>query len=121
MPRTALEGSMPKQQSALYLALELAKDHWRLAFSDGSTTVRVVSVPGGSVPHVVRETAKAKRKLGVSPGARVLSCYEAGRDGFWIHRSLTQIGFQNLVVDPSSIEVDRRRRRAKTDRLDADK
>jgi transposase len=48
-----------------------------------------------------------------------MSCYEAGRDGFWIHRALTQLGLSNRVVDSASIEVNRRARRAKTDRLDA--
>ena len=48
-----------------------------------------------------------------------MSCYEAGRDGFWIHRALTQRGIANRVVDSASIEVSRRARRAKTDRLDA--
>ena len=49
------------------------------------------------------------------------SCYEAGRDGFWFHRWLIEQGIDNIVVDSSSIEVNRRARRAKTDRLDGDK
>src|SRR5262249_39718311 len=49
----------------------------------------------------------------------VISCYEAGRDGFWLHRYLAHEGIRNLVVDSASIEVNRRRRRAKSDRLDA--
>ena len=49
------------------------------------------------------------------------SCYEAGWDGFWIHRYLTSLGVENLVVDSSSIEVNRRARRAKTDRMDVEK
>ena len=49
------------------------------------------------------------------------SCYEAGRDGFWLHRWLIAQGIDNLVVDSASIEVNRRARRAKTDRLDGDK
>ena len=49
----------------------------------------------------------------------MVSCYEAGRDGFWIHRALTALGVANRVVDSASIEVNRRARRAKTDRLDA--
>ena len=53
--------------------------------------------------------------------AAVRSCYEAGRDGFWPHRFLTPLGVMNLVVDSSSIEVSRRARRAKTDRLDGEK
>lgn len=50
----------------------------------------------------------------------MVSCYEAGRDGFWLHRFLTQAGIHNLVVDSSSIEVNRRARRTKTDALDID-
>jgi hypothetical protein len=49
---------------------------------------------------------------------RVVSCYEAGRDGFWIHRYLESQGIENLVVDSASLEVSRRKRRAKTDRID---
>jgi transposase len=51
----------------------------------------------------------------------VISCYEAGRDGFWLHRLLAHGGVRNIVVDSASIEVNRRRRRAQSDRLDATK
>jgi transposase len=51
----------------------------------------------------------------------VVSCYEAGRDGFWLHRALLKIGVENQIVDSSSIEVNRRKRQAKSDRLDAGK
>src|SRR5512137_597515 len=50
-----------------------------------------------------------------------MSCYEAGRDGFWLHRYLQTRGVNNLVVDSASIEVNRRKRRAKTDRMDVGK
>ena len=49
----------------------------------------------------------------------MVSCYEAGREGFWVHRALTRLGWVNRVVDSASIEVSRRKKRAKTDRLDA--
>jgi transposase len=64
------------------------------------------------------EISKAKLRFGLPPDAKVVSCYEAGRDGFWIHRLLTHEGIQNVVVDSASIEVSRRKRRAKSDRLD---
>ena len=51
----------------------------------------------------------------------MVSCYEAGRDGFWIHRYLESQGIENLVVDSASLEVNRRKRRAKTDRIDVAK
>jgi transposase len=65
--------------------------------------------------------AKAKARCHLAADAPVRSCYEAGRDGFWLHRWLSDQGIVNLVVDPASIEVNRRARRAKTDRLDSDK
>ena len=49
----------------------------------------------------------------------MLSCYEAGRDGFWVHRQLSDLGVDNVVVDPASMRVNRRARRAKTDAIDA--
>jgi transposase len=63
---------------------------------------------------------KAKARLHLPPDTPVHSCYEAGRDGWWLHRRLREQGIDNVVVDSSSIEVNRRRRRSKTDRLDAD-
>ena len=68
---------------------------------------------------VLDEIKKAKLRFGLPADAPVLSCYEAGRDGFWIHRFLAHEGIQNIVVDSASIEVSRRKRRAKSDRLDA--
>jgi transposase len=63
--------------------------------------------------------AQARARFGVAASAPVESCYEAGRDGFWIHHAVTALGCRNRVVDSSSIEVNRRARRTKTDRLDA--
>jgi transposase len=62
--------------------------------------------------------ALSKKRFGLSKDAHVKSCYEAGRDGFWIHRYLVSEGVENVIVDSSSIEVNRRKRRVKTDRLD---
>jgi transposase len=70
---------------------------------------------------VQKEIEKAKRRFGMSESAPVRSCYEAGREGFWLHRALEQMGIDNIVVDASSIEVNRRQRRAKTDRMDLGK
>lgn len=63
----------------------------------------------------------AKARFGLPLAAPVQSCYEAGRDGFWLHRWLLAQGMANVVVDSSSIEVNRKARRAKTDRLDVRK
>lgn len=122
MPRTALELKRTTESKwTLYLAMELSKKTWKLAFSDGGDRPRMVSVRGGDITAVKKAAAAAKAKYGLPASARVLSCYEAGRDGFWIHRALTDSGFDNLVVDSTSIEIDRRSRRAKTDRIDVGK
>ena len=65
--------------------------------------------------------AKSKAKLGIEGKAPVYCCYEAGRDGFGIHRYLESEGIINTVLDPSSVEVDQRKRRQKTDKIDAGK
>jgi transposase len=67
------------------------------------------------------EIQNAKRRFGLPEETPVISCYEAGRDGFWLHRYLEHQGIENLVVDSASIEVNRRQRRAKSDNLDATK
>jgi transposase len=80
-----------------------------------------VSIRAGDQAALLREVARAKQRAGVPPDAAVVSCYEIGRDGFWVHRWLTRQGITNHVVDAASIEVPRRRRPVKTDRLDAEK
>jgi transposase len=67
---------------------------------------------------VLREIDAAKKRFRLSAASTVVSCYEAGRDGFWLHRFLEAEGIENRLVDSSSIEVKRRARRAKTDRMD---
>jgi transposase len=78
-------------------------------------------VPARDLPRVLEEITAAKRRFKLPDSTRVVSCYEAGRDGFWLHRALVAAGVENQVVDSSSIEVKRRARRAKTDRLDLGK
>lgn len=106
----------------LHVAFELSSVSWILASGvRSSRSVRRKSVKAGDLEGVLEEIAAAKRKFCLPPEARVVSCYEAGRDGFWLHRWLVEQGIESLVVDPASIDVNRRARRAKTDRLDADK
>lgn len=106
----------------LYLALELSRKEWKLGFSDGKTAqVRKVSIEARDLQAVGKEIEKAKRRFGLDESVRVRSCYEAGREGFWVHRALEQMGIDNIVVDAASIEVPRRQRRAKTDRMDVEK
>ena len=102
----------------LYVALELGNSKWKLAFSDGSE-IRYATVEAGDLELLQEGLSRAKKHFGMVEDVRVVSCYEAGRDGFWLHRYLLSSGIENVVVDSASIEVDRRKRRRKTDRLDA--
>jgi transposase len=104
----------------LYVAFELSAKQWKLAMTSGfGVAPWLWTVTSGDLRAVARAIAQARRRFGLPPSAAVMSCYEAGRDGFWIHRALTAQGIANRVVDSASIEVNRRARRAKTDRLDA--
>ena len=104
----------------LYLALDLGAGTWRLAFSVGlGQKPRLKTITARSTLSLVFEIKAAKKRFGLPEDAPVVCCYEAGRDGFWLHRFLLDQGVQNQVVDSSSIEVNRRRRRAKSDSLDA--
>jgi len=103
----------------LYMALELSNKTWRLAFGDGGRH-RQVKIEAGNIARLEEQIGVVKRNWRLEPGVRVVSCYEAGRDGFWLHRQLEALGIDSRVIDAASIEVSRRTRRAKTDRLDAD-
>src|SRR5436309_12863656 len=106
----------------LYLAFELSHKKGKLGFSDGKAPqIREVAIKAGDLEALGAEIQKAKRRLGLKESAEIRSCYEAGREGFWLHRALEQMGIHNMVVDASSIEVNRRQRRAKTDRMDVKK
>lgn len=107
-------------EPTLYVAFELSQATWKLALTSGFAAPPVLqTVAPGDAPALLRVFAAARRRLGLPSATRVVSCYEAGRDGFWIHRWLTTLTVQNRVVDSASIEVSRRAKRAKTDRLDA--
>jgi transposase len=106
----------------LFLAFELSNKTWKLGFTTGlGQKPRERTIPARDLSKVFEEIEAARRRFKVSDTAPVVSCYEAGRDGFWLHRALVAAGVKNLVVDSSSIEVKRRARRAKTDRLDLGK
>lgn len=105
----------------LLVAMELSRDTWKLGFTTDGQRVRIRDVRARDQEGFLAEVQSAKECLGLASEARVVSCYEAGRDGFWIHRFLEANGIANRVVDPASIEVDRRNRRAKTDRIDVQK
>ena len=117
MPMSPIESTAPT--GGMLMAFELGQRSWKLGFTVGmGQRPRVRQIPAGAVDALATEITRAKKRLGLSADAPVTSCYEAGRDGFWLHRYLVAMGVTNYVVDSSSIEVNRRARRAKTDRLD---
>jgi len=118
---TALQGKHTVEASELYMAFELGEKNWKLSLGDGARGPSRYTLAAGDTAALLECIAKAKARCGLAPEARVRSCYEAGRDGFWLHRWLIAQGIDNIVVDSASIEVNRRARRAKTDRLDGDK
>jgi transposase len=111
---------MSVNEPTLYVAFELGKKDWKLAMTSGfGVDPWLRTVASGDLRGVEAAVRQGRRRFQLPAQAPLLSCYEAGRDGFWIHRALTALGIRNRVVDSASIEVNRRARRAKTDRLDA--
>ena len=109
----------PDAPHTLYLALELGNAEWKLAMTTGLDSPPVVrAVPAGGLQTLDTEMVRAKAHFGLAASAPVCSCHEEGRDGFWLDRYLRSGDNTNRIVDSSSIEVNRRRRRTKTDRLD---
>ena len=122
MDQTTRQREFKGTPEVLYLAFDLGRKEWKLAFTVGQgVKARLRTLAAGDLRGVEQEIERARQRWGVAPEARVASCYEAGRDGFWLHRFLLSRGVSNVVVDSLSIEVNRRARRAKTDRLDAQK
>jgi transposase len=81
--------AQPKAVGVLYLAFELGWNEWKLAFATGAAdNPRLRSIGGRNTKALLQEIAKAKERFGLPDNAPVHSCYEAGRDGFWLHRFL---------------------------------
>lgn len=118
--QTVLPGQ-DKTQGDLYMSFELGDKQWQLTLSDGRRAPSRYRVDAGDTAAVAQCIRQAKERCQLAPEAKVRSCYEAGRDGWWLHRWLVGQAIDNIVVDAASIEVNRRARRAKTDRLDGDK
>ena len=108
--------------AAIFVSLELSRSKWlvtSLSPGGGERMSRHL-VSGGDIPGLLDHFAELQRKAEVRTGQsfRIISIQEAGLDGFWIHRVLEREGIESYVVDPASIATSRRRRRAKTDRID---
>ncbi len=116
------ESGSASSPAKLYLSFELSEKEWVLGFTTGlGQEPRKRKITARDVAALDPELVRAKQRFGLSPEAPVLSCYEAGREGFWLHRYLLAHHIENRVVDSASIEVNRRAKHAKTDRLDAGK
>ena len=106
--------------TVLYMAMELSNSKWKLGFGNGSK-LRRKTIDARNRQWLLEEVRLAKLKLRLSADARVVCCFEAGRDGHWIYRWLKSAGFEVLEIDSSSIETARGRKHVKTDRVDVEK
>jgi transposase len=109
-------------QPHLYMAFELSQTKWMLGFTIGfGQRPRLRTIAARDLAALQNEIHLARERFGLGEEVAVISCYEAGRDGFWLHRYLVAVGVSNRVVDSASIEVNRRAKQAKTDKLDLGK
>ena len=107
-----------------FVAIELSKSSWVLGFqtplAKQTSRYQVKACDAKALLELIeRVRSRMARELGRP--VEVMSCYEAGYDGFWLHRVLEAHGIHNHVLDPASLQVNRRARRPKTDRIDADR
>jgi transposase len=111
-----------EKPATLFVALELSKATWLVALhSPAADKISLHRLVGGDTEGLLSLIARKRdqAQAALARPVHVISCYEAGYDGFWLHRLLCTSGIDNRVLDAASILVDRRSRRAKTDRLDA--
>src|SRR6266567_1638090 len=108
------------ETTTVYIAFELSKSKWQLGMMmPGAEKMSRYRIEGGNLAALSSVLARARAKAEqLGKPVRILSCYEAGLDGHWLHRWLSNNGIVNYEIDASSIEVNRRARRAKTDRID---
>jgi transposase len=108
------------EYATVHVAWELSKANWKLGLLlPSAQQMSRFTIKGGDLAAVSARLAAARAKAAKSGlPVRILSCYEAGFEGHWLHRWLEGQGVVSHEVDPSSIEVNRRARRAKTDRID---
>ena len=111
------------EYGTVYVAFELSKAKWKLGIVlPGSEKMSRFTITGGDLAALTARLAAARAKAErCCKAVRIVSCYEAGFDGHWLHRWLLDQGVINHEIDSASIEVNRRARRAKTDRIDLDK
>jgi transposase len=122
MTATARHQEFTGDKGVLYMALELGWSQWKLGFvSEAGQKPRQQTIAARDLVTLQREIVRAKARFGLADSSQVVSCFEAGRDGFWLHRYLESVGVKNRVVDSASIEMNRRARQAKSDGVDVQK
>jgi len=110
-------------EQSIYAALELSKNSWLLAIQvPGRDNPSLYPIGGGNAEGLMAKLDAARNRLAKVSGQtpKVTLCYEAGYDGFWLTRFLEQRGIECLVMEPASLQVNRRARRVKTDRIDVE-
>lgn len=116
--QTLVTPAAQRNSATIYVAVELSMSSWVIGLVDPrSGKISRHQIPCGAVDRLMELIDRLRKTVG---SERVVLCYEAGRDGFWLYRILTRRGLEVLVLDPASLPVDRRRRRAKTDSLDVE-
>jgi len=119
---TAARNQECNPERILYMAMELSARKWKLGFTVGlGQKPRQRTIDAGDLEALCEAIERAHKRFKLSESTQVVSCYEAGRDGFWIHRYLETVGIRNVVIDPASVGGNRRRKQRKTDRLDLGK
>ena len=112
------------RREKIFAAIELSKAKWIVALHvPHIDKVSLYEITGGDVDRLLGLLDRARAAVasqGCDELAEIYTCYEAGYDGFWLHRLLETKGIHNSVLDSASIQVSRRRRRLKTDRTDAE-
>src|SRR5882672_12340912 len=100
------------KKAGLYVAFELSRKKWKLGIGDGKTArARVITIEARDWKKLKEAIEKGRERFGLEADAPVRSCYEAGREGFWIHRMLVErMGIENIVIDAASMDVKRRKR-----------
>ena len=110
-------------ENAIHVAIELSKSTWLIAARlPSAKKPHLFRVPGGEASALLKLLSSLRMRIAAKTrrSVKIICCFEAGRDGFWLHRVLVGHGIESYVLEPTSILVNRRARRAKTDRLDAE-
>lgn len=124
LPHVAAQTAIQTQLGAIFVSLELSRSIWLVTSLSpgGGEKMSKHSIRAGDLPALFERFSvlKEKAQARTSRDFPVIVIQEAGLDGFWIHRALVGDGIESWVVDPASIAISRRRRRAKTDKIDGE-